>query len=180
MELFDCNSDPEPQYAAYRLNPDWERTYSFLCHGYWHVTNPEAWKAIVRSGAIRPNLHGTYSMRFADNTWKSYGYIHKCVALFDFISPSEEEIIRKWENAWEVLTDYERATILIQLDRPRLMPKIIPNHYGWDAQDGRQILGCIPFCEVWYPDEIATDAVTSVFRLPPPSRYGEFLPELIP
>jgi hypothetical protein len=192
LERFIPTDDPtddservEPQYALYRSNPEWRRIYSFLRRGYWHVTNPKSWEDIRKSRAIQPNLGGRYTARWGSPgtcveptlTDRSYAYIHKCVALFDFVYPSENEVIHQWGNAWDVLTDQGASTILIRLDRRRLRSKIIPNREGRKIVDDRAF-GCIPYCEVWYPDEIPTTFVIGVYEVPPPAGF-EFKPKPI-
>ncbi len=165
----------EPQIAGYMSNPEWRRIYSFLHRGYWHVTNPTAWAAICECGVIRPNANGPFRTRWGENvTSHSFAYIHKYVALFDFLSPGEREVILQWGNVWDVLTDEKAVNILIRLDRRRLRSRIIPNCEGQKIVDDKAF-GCIPYCEVWYPGEIPTNAVTGVYEVPPPSGF-EFSP----
>jgi len=181
MERFIPTGDAErddPQIAACKSNPEWKYIYSFLHWGYWHVTNPTAWAAIRKCGVIRPNANEPSRTRWGEHlTSRSFAHVHKYVALFDFISPNEREVISQWGNAWDVLTNQGAATILIRLDRRRLRSKIIPNCEGRKIVDDKAF-GCIPFCEVWYPAEIPTAAITGVYEVPPPSGF-EFKPRPI-
>lgn len=118
-------------------------------------------------------------MRFEFQTRRSYGYNHQCVSLFDFVTPSEDEVIRSWEHAWDVLVNVEAPTILLQLERSRLEPRIIPNSQGMQGAPDGKYYGCIPYCEVWYPGEIPSDAISSVYQVPVASGF-EFCPELLP
>jgi hypothetical protein len=161
----------QPKLAVYRADPDWKRLYSFLRHGYWHGQSLQAWEVTRQEGAIKPNIDGRYPMRFEFQTLRSYGYNHKCVALFDFMTPSEDQVIRSWGHAWDVLVNEEAPTILIQLNRKHLEQKIIPNSQGMQPAPSGKQYGCIPFCEVWYPDEIPTAAITSVYRVPANSDF---------
>lgn len=108
MERFFDPGDPddpgyaERQYATYRSDVEWHRICTFLRHGYWHVTSPEAWQAIRESGVIRPNTGGRYPTRWGQwSSERSLAYVHNWVALFDFVSPTEEEVIRVWGPAWD-------------------------------------------------------------------------------
>lgn len=161
MERFDYDNPKEPQYAAYRSDPAWRRIYKFLQRGYWHVTSPQAWDKIRESGAIKPNIDGRYTVNFTE---RSYSYIHQCVALFDFASPSEEEIIQNWHHAWDVIRS-KPTTVLLRLDRRRLHSKIIPNSQArqWLAEG--KVANIIPFCEVWCPEEIPIVAVSHAYRV---------------
>jgi hypothetical protein len=165
----------EPWYAEYLADPEWNRIYSLIRQGYWHVTSLQGWGAIRESGAIKPNLGGRFPRRFGDITERSYGYKNKLVALFDFHTPSDREVIRQWGNAWDVLVNTCEDHILLQLDRCRLEAKIIPNSKVWGRSDKKVLGGCIPFVEVWYPEEIPIDTVGTVYRVPATPRF-EFRP----
>lgn len=178
--FFDPFGDPqthESRLAACKSDPVWQRVYQFLASdSYWHATSPEAWKAISLSGAIKPNIGGSFHMRYDLNTQRSYGYSQKAIALFDFTGPTEEEIIQTFSRACDILTAKE-TMILLRLDRATLLPKIIPNAQ-WRIAD-RAKGGAIPFCEVWYPEEIETRIITGVFQVPPASRNQDFDPQPI-
>ena len=174
MESFCYSAPEERQYATYKSDPEWRRIYSFLHHGYWHGTTPNNWKAILASGVIRPRMEGDLLGRWwSKSTERSYAYNHRCVALFDFVSPSEEEVIETWDRAWETLTNIKATTILLRLDRRRLRSRIIPNSQGWPRAPNGEIYFLIPFCEVWYPEDIPTIAISQVYELLPPSKFGE-------
>jgi hypothetical protein len=138
----------------------WKRIYSFLRRGYWHATSPDAWKAIKKSGAIKRNIGSRYPTQFE----LSYAYIHEKVALFDFVSPTEEDLIQSWQHAMDFLTIRD---ILIRLDARRLRRKVIPNRIGYEPENGIVNYDlCIPHCEVWYPEDIPITAIRKVYRLP--------------
>jgi hypothetical protein len=170
LERFELgDASPEDKYAAYRSNPEWKRIYSFLHDGYWHVTS--AWDAIRESGAIKPNIGGRFPMKYGD---RHYAYHHQCIALFDFVTPSEEEVIQTWGHACDVLS--QNGPVLLRLDRSSLDPKVIPNRDVWGREDTLRYL-LIPFIEAWYPGEISTDAITAKFRLTPHHGLTVFRPE---
>jgi hypothetical protein len=173
MEHFNWNEAHEGQYAAYRSDPEWGRIYSFLRHGYWHVTSPGNWQAIKKSGAIKPNINGRFRTRWSGITDRSYAYIQECVSLFDFITPSEEDVIRLWDRSWPILTDNEATTVLLRIDRRQLRSKIIPN-----CEAGVKYLQ-IPHCEVWFPGPIPIDSISSVYHLPQVQIFGEFNPVIV-
>jgi hypothetical protein len=168
------------QIAAYKADQEWKRVYDFLRRDYWHVTNPAAWDAIRQSGAIKPNLEGRFPTSWDDVvTGQSYAYLHGRVALFDFCTPSEDDAIRQWAHAWDVFMGgggRALVRVLLQLTRERLVSKIIPNRRG--HLDG-ELFGCIEHCEVWYPEDIPTDAISAAYRLPVATVFGQFNPEPI-
>jgi hypothetical protein len=106
----------------------------------------------------------------AVSTERTFAYVHNYVALFDFVTPSEQEAIRQWENAWTFL---RASDILVRLDRRRLRSEIIPNHLG---RNDATACGCIPYLEVWYPDEIPTRFITAIYVMPLSSHLGDFAP----
>jgi hypothetical protein len=179
LERFELSDRPEETFAAYKSNPEWRSIYSFLGNGFWHVTSFESWSGILRSGAIRPNVRGRYAMRFGTISERSYGYHHNYVSLFDFRSPTEEEVIQTWARACDVLTDGLQSLLLLRLDRRRLRRKIIPNSAAWPPTY-EEPFGSIPFIEVWYPGEIPVSAITGTFRLPARHGLSDFRPERLP
>ena len=165
------------QYAAYRSNPSWRHILKFLRREcYWHVTTKDAWREIRKSGAIMPNVDGRFSMRFDTISERSFGYINKCVSLFDFLSPSEEQLIRQWGNVHDVLTDTTKTMILLALRWQSLHSMIVPNSQCWNPESGSAAAGCIPFCEVWYPGEIPISVIEVTYLLSPCSDLEGFNP----
>jgi hypothetical protein len=149
-----------------------------LRHGYWHVTTLAGCEEIRKAGAIKPNIDARFPARFDHTTRKSFGYVHRCVSLFDFATPSDEQVIRQWGNAWDVLTNTQATHVLLRLDRGHLEPKIMPNSVAYPKTKDGGIFGCIPWVEVWYPEDIAIAAVTAVYHIPPPRGF-EFRPVLV-
>jgi hypothetical protein len=175
MKSFNYNEEWEPQYVTNRSDPKWREVYSFVRRDYWHSTTPQHWDAIRQSGAIMPNRNRQFP-----SYWKGvvadhcYSIKHECIALFDFVTPTEEEIMRVWDRAWEVITfNARQVAVLLQIERQRLEDRIIPN--GRASHDE----GHVPFCEVWYPDDIPIDAISGVYRLPLQENFGELNPERI-
>lgn len=175
LEPFNYSHNAELQYATYRSNSNWRRTYSFLAGSYWHATTPDSWSQILESGAIRPNINGRYPIRFSVNTPLSYGYTNGYVSLFDFHTPSENDAIRLWDRVHDILTDPVRETVLVKLNANNLLSKLIPNSEGWDrTRQTYKAGGCIPICETWYPDDIPTSWVENAYRLKPSSALDVF------
>jgi hypothetical protein len=50
-------------------------------------------------------VDGRFPKRFGDITERSYAYKYNLVALFDFVTPSDREVMRQWGNAWDVLVN---------------------------------------------------------------------------
>lgn len=166
------------EYERLRNDPEWGKIYAFIRRDYWHVTSTEAWREIRASGAIKPNVDGRYDKRFGDITNRSFGYLHRYVSLFDFLTPSEEEVMRQWGNSWDVLVDQKHDGLLLQLGRNNLAAKIVQNSTAWSEGKAQVRGGCIPHVEVWYPKEIAVDSVRNVWIIPATDRF-EFEPRLI-
>jgi hypothetical protein len=167
MERFIPSYDEsdEEWYARFRADAEWCRNYATLRNGYWHVTSMQGWQQIRESGSIRRNLGGRFPKRFGDITDRSYGYKINAIALFDFATPSEEEVMRQLGNAWDVITDMHADQVFLQVERGRLDARIVPNSECWGRSDGKVLGGCIPFIEVWYPDDIPADAIVSAYSI---------------
>lgn len=167
MERFWPTGVPERDAAAlveYKTDPAWRRIYSFLRRGYWHVTNPVAWKRIRKIGRIEPSGSGNKSL------WEETGAsrFYRAVALFDFVTPTEDDVIKNWGNCWDVLTQGEvKSNVLLRLDRRKLRSNVIS---GSIAQKS---LLYIPHCEVWFPGRISIDAVRAVHCLSIDVPFGE-------
>lgn len=168
MEPFDPIDDSdahrEPQYEAYRADPQWQRVYGFLSGMLFHVSSEKGWKGILQHGHIAPSNDG-HASRFDDQTVRrSFSHENSYVALFDFARPSEEAI-RTWDRSHEVITKGGPA-VLLELDRNALAAKLVPNTAGCVAGTERLISGnCIPFVEVWYPEPIPIAHVLSVHKI---------------
>lgn len=177
MERFIPSSteNDEREYDRLRSDTEWNDIYSFIRHGYWHVTSIDGWSGIQKVGAIGPNVDGRYSKRFGDITDRSFGYINGFVSLFDFCDPTEEKIMRQWGNSWDVLVNTQEDQILIKFDRLKLITDIIPNARNFCPYRGQIEGGCIPWVEVWYPRAIPIAFIQSVYRLHSTQRF-EFNP----
>jgi len=154
-----------------RANPEWQRIYTFFRRDYWHATTPENWESIKADGEIRPNIGGRYRSNF--NKYEmSYSHKQEVVALFDFVGPTEDELIVVWRRAWDILTlGLKETSVLLRLDRNRLRDKMIPN------SEGEATTLYVPYCEVWYPSAIAISDVVEAFRVPRHSGSINFRPE---
>jgi hypothetical protein len=95
------------------------------------------------------------------------------VALFDFVTPTEEEAIRFYHHAWDVIYQVRSPRILLQLDRSQLQTKVIPNAKCWPNTPSGEIHGCIPFLEVWCPEDIPKNMISQIYRLDAGPVYGE-------
>jgi hypothetical protein len=166
--LFTGMKSDEQNYAIYQSDPDWQQLYTLLRHGYWHVTTPAGWKGIREAGAIKPNADKSKA-RFGCAE-KSYCLVHNCIALFDFGTPTEREVIESWEHARDVIVSDTSIHVLLQLDKPRLQSEIIPNREAWRRED-RKVFACVPFSEVWYPRDIPLAAISAAYRVPPTHRF---------
>lgn len=169
MERFDlyASANRDAVFEAYRADPDWRRTYGFLRRSYWHVTSPTNWNSILAAGEIRPSGKASgLSSRFKET---NFAYQRVCVALFDFLSPTEEECIESWCHAWDimVLSGDERA-VLIELSRDDLSGSVLPNSTAGHG------LNYVKHLEVWYPTPIPASAFVAAYLLPRGKVFGEF------
>lgn len=162
-------------YEPYKSSKIWEDIYAFLKRGIWHVTSRANWELIQSDGFIGRNLNGRYTMRFDTTSERSYGVKNELICLFDFETPTEDEVIRMWGRVWDVMI-YQQGSILIALRRAALVDKLLPNTtcYWEGLQHGG---GCVPFCEAWYPDDIPTKFIDQVYELPPSNSVCEFIPK---
>jgi hypothetical protein len=94
------------------------------------------------------------------------------------VTPDERKVIAKWSQAWEVMVSQDKPRILLELERERLLPKVIPNTDAWPKTKEGKIFGLIPFLEAWYPEDIPVEAVVRVYELPA-TRGFEFKPVLV-
>jgi hypothetical protein len=91
------------EYDRLRADADWQRIYAFIRVDLWHVTSIGGWCGIQESGTIEPNVANRYPKRFGDITDRSFGYIKRYVSLFDFGSPTQEQVMRFSPNRVQTL-----------------------------------------------------------------------------
>lgn len=177
---FDYNRREEPQYAAWKADSRWQRICRFLRRGLWHVTSIEGWDGIQASGEVRPNTNNKYSMSYPQAKM-SLGYNHSYTALFDFVTPGEEAVIRCWDRAKSFLCPM-LCRVLLQFDRQCLQSKLIQNCAGYDPEKRlhRDVsgnpLGFIPHIEVWYPEPISTNAICEAYLISNECDWDEVMP----
>jgi hypothetical protein len=152
LQRGECCTPEERQ--VYLTDPGWRQTFSLLQHGYWHVTTPEGWDGICSSGAIKPNTDGSFPTRWGTPT--------DGIALFDFVTPTELEVIEVWARCVDVMVQGKGRNILLCLDRDRVCSGISRKKYR------------IPFVEVRFHDEIPVDAITRRFLVPTSGNLDDF------
>lgn len=96
---------------------------------------------------------------------KSYGGKHDCIALFDFVTATDQQLDDNWEHALDLV-----GRVLVQLSWEQLRPKIISNDICRGKPVDGKYYGCIPFLEVWYPEDIPLSMITQIYRVDGSSR----------
>ena len=143
----------EQHAANFRRSPVRRALFRKLQRDLWHVTSEVGYGRIKEAGAILPNVNDQFlSFYKADSFAKAKDY----VALFDFETPTREQIIPEWVKCERFFTLY-KPTIALRLDRRQLFDKLIAN----DAARGSEGRGkqWIPVVEVWYPEPIPVSAI---------------------
>lgn len=159
----------EQVYQVQRTQSWWNPVYGLLREGLWHVTSPDGFRGIRGDGWI-DGKSGQMSWAVSKN---SYGYKRGYNSLFDFETPTEEECIRQWNNAFSVL--YQRPiNVLLQINRDVLEEKLIANSVALLDLDQHDLV--IWFVEAWYPERIPVSAITKgvLFWKSPEVAFTEF------
>ena len=165
------NHDESERYRSYEQNLTWRGNIDSMKDGFWHSTSMTGWNAILTTQRILPSNTVQVGRRFSESD-RSFAWNKKMVALFDFATPTLQQVIRQWANCWDVIRSYDESSILLQISRARIQDSMIANDACWDGSS--QIdFGCIPWCEVWYPKPIPLSWVTGAFEIPLGSCAGE-------
>ena len=155
----------EMKYQAQRARSWWNPVYGLLREGLWHVTSPDGFRGI-RAGGWIDGKSGQMSWAVSKN---SYGYN----SLFDFETPTEEECIRQWDKAFDIL--YQRPiNVLLQINRDVLEERLIANSVAMLDLNQHDLV--IWFVEAWYPERIPVSAITKgvLFWKSPEVAFTEF------
>lgn len=116
----------------------------------WHRTSLQAFRGIIKSGAIEPNL-GQFPYTYPQSK-ASFGRSIGAISLFDFDKASVDEIMR-YSDAWAAFfVDQGAATIVIQIDPRKLDASLFQDANSADSSNR------IPFVEAWYRGKIPTSA----------------------
>lgn len=127
-----------------------------LKKGILHRTGLQGYKGIKQSGHIEPNL-GQFPYSYPQSK-TYYGGSNGFICLFDFES-AEEEDYRAIHLTWgQFLTDHKPITIIMRLNRQKLVQKLIPNSDAPKIGDPKY-RSYIPYVETWYPEPIPLSAV---------------------
>lgn len=125
-------------------------------------------------------IRTTYPMSYPQ-TKMSFGYNHGFTALFDFVTPGEEAVIRCWDRARSFLCPLP-CRVLLQFDRQCLKSRLIQNCAGYDSEKRlhRDVsgnpLGFIPHIEVWYPEPILTNAICEAYFISNECDWDKVMP----
>ena len=135
------------------------KKFKLLKKKIFHVTIPSGFIGISNSGYIEPN-DGTRKYSFPQ-TEKSYGLAKGYVCLFDFVTPSEDEIISqffKWEWFFKI---HRPFTLVLELDKESIAPYLIRN------QEAKKEIGYskfwIPYIEAWSIQPIPISAIENYY-----------------
>ena len=168
------NDFDQIEYQRLRNDKEWLSIVEFISRDYWHVTSWEAWQSIQDEQLINPNLDGRYKTRFGSITEKSFGYANGWISLFDFVTPTEEQVMQQWGNSWDIIVGRAPDQVLLQLERDALSRYIVPS----SKADGLYEFGRVPWVEVWYPSPIPAKFILNVYQIASCSGF-KFHPKLI-
>ena len=164
-ELREGNSEWPQRSGLCRLLPVVRR-------GLYHLTSICGLKGIRHKSYILPN-NGEFPDTYTQSA-KSFGRRYGYVSLFDFETPTEEQILAEYHK-WEgFFYRHKPVTVLIGLDRRKLEPKLLPN------ETAKQTVGYgipwMPHIEVWYPEPLPFSWATSCILVYPtePLQYKVF------
>jgi len=136
--------------------------------GLYHCTTLPSFRRIRNAGFLLPNV-GQIAPSFTQSP-NSYANEFKAVALFDFSSPREDELVKankdgNWQRIFVRQNDREPMTVALRIDVRSIAGKLIPNSIGRersrrDRAEGRPGKTFVRFLEVWHPGRVPVSAVT--------------------
>jgi hypothetical protein len=153
--------------SAQRLKKDLKDLWPVLsAQGtYWHSTTVERFRAICQEG-IQP-----FSEQIKSDYPESLGAYFRSICLFDFFSPSEEQIFQV-EDSWACfLTNDEPLKVFIGIDKNKLdsAHHIDQNHQRYKSLKGSGdesiYRNQIPFVECWYTQNIPVSAFSKIILI---------------
>jgi hypothetical protein len=122
-----------------------------LREGLYHLTNVNGYAGIRKSGYIEPN-NGQFPDSFPKSA-HSYGRSRGYVSLFDFETPTLDQCVSEEQKWTTFFVQRKPSLVLIELDRQKLAPKLVPNERAWkEVGYGKPVW--MPYVEVWYPNLI--------------------------
>ena len=173
MPRFNFGENQESEYIAYKGNKQWLENLKAFQRGYCHATTFSNWNRILTERYILPSGTRDLKTRF-QCTDRSFAFNRNMVALFDFRTPTIEQVIQQWGNCWWdiVLGSNNEPTVLIVIASAALADRVVPNSSCWNGKSQIKY-GCIPWCEVWFPDPIPVNNFVDAFLIPQNSCAGE-------
>ncbi|HJX18727.1 MAG TPA: hypothetical protein VJ437_11105 [Acidiferrobacterales bacterium] len=135
---------------------------SFLRREIFHTTSCDGLRGIFNAGAILPN-HGQFN--YTHGTDYSYGAAQRCVCLFDFETPSEDECIRTHDRWSTMLRAHHPVTVAILLRHVAIRPQLIPNKCAIEANQPDAIY--VPHVEVWSKEPVPITAIVGYIVICP-------------
>lgn len=131
-----------------------------LREGILHRTGLAGYKGIQESGFIFPNNNEQFPFSYPQS--KTYfGPSKGFMCLFDFESSKEEDYrinLRTWQ---QFFFDHKPVTIVLKLNRQKLIDKLIPNSAAHARLSDHTYKGYIPFIECCYPEPIPVSFIDS-------------------
>lgn len=125
-----------------------------------HTTNIEGYIGIRQTGKILPNM-GDLPRSYPQSE-SYFGGSKGWLCLFDFQSAREEDYIRNHHLWSDFFTSRNPrrgpATIIIQLNRRKLIDRLIPNS-ARPKPGEPNYRPAIAYVEVWYPEAIPTSFI---------------------
>jgi hypothetical protein len=135
------------------------KKFKLLKKKIFHVTIPSGFIGIHSSGYIEPNDR-TREYSFPQ-TERSYGLAKGYICLFDFVTPSEDEIISqffKWE--WFFKT-HRPFTIVLELEQKLISQYLIRNEEAKKEVGYSKVW--IPYVEAWSTQPIPISAIKNYY-----------------
>jgi len=149
--------------------------WNLLKNEIFHVTSETGWAGIQDYRKILPSQDGLpHAFR---QTLQSYARKAACVSLFDFASCRYEKIWVTFRQ-WMIVAQKHKPTILLRMDAPRIIPKLIPNSALGD-QLGPDVMRdsfYVPCVEAWHKGPIPLDWVQDVHLIDWQGKTTETIP----
>lgn len=145
------------------------RLFDELKPGVWHVTSPQGYLGIRRSGMIGPSS-GMHPMSFPQ-TSNSYAMMKQYVSLFDLGSAEVDQcLFMSWK--WTTFFSHFRPfTVAFELDCERIREALVPNSEARADVAYKKVW--IPYVEAWHRGPIPLSAVRRYLVLPSDYRIDE-------
>jgi len=125
----------------------------------FHVTSYPAFKKILTSGDISPNIGGQFGNAFPGSQ-NSYGRYKGYVCLFDFRDKTDEAVNRGIDDCNFLEAQHLGNRHLFLILKPTAYSSLIPTETAYKEVEHRKLH--IPVVECWFPTSIPLESVSRV------------------